>query len=291
MIKKFPMEGVEVWKNPKNKFLIFQLHFSANETKRDPAYMDTMKAAMPIRQFMQEYMLQWESYAGTPVYPDFQRKIHGVENSIDPVLGLPLVRGWDFGLTPACVVAQYVENQLRVICEFTALNEGADTFVTRTLQKLNVKYPLFRGSDNWIDSIDPSGFARKDTDMSTCAQIMIKKGLTPIPGAVTWEDRRTGVESFLIRYTKQGPGFIISLSECPTLVRGFEGGYRYDEKVIDLEPAKIRPLKDEHSHAHDALQYICGIVRQRMRLKRVNVPTPSYSRAESNSRTITKEGS
>jgi hypothetical protein len=107
-MNRFPMDGVEVYKNPKNKFLVFQLHYSANPNKKDPSYRDTIKSSMPIRQYMQEYELQWESYAGTPVYPDYQRSIHGSKEPIAPVLGLPLLRGWDFGLTPACVIAQYV---------------------------------------------------------------------------------------------------------------------------------------------------------------------------------------
>src|SRR5271165_6642940 len=128
-MNRFPMEGVECWRNQKNKFVIFQLHYSANETKRDPVYRDNIKSAMPIRQYMQEYELRWDSYAGSPVYADFNRKVHGVEGVIEPELGLPLVRGWDFGLTPACVVAQYVDKQLRVIWEYTAINKSANTFV------------------------------------------------------------------------------------------------------------------------------------------------------------------
>lgn len=274
-MNRFPMEGVEVWKNLKNKFLVFQLHFTANESKRDPNYMASVKAAMPIRQFNQEYMLQWESYAGTPVYPDFQRSIHGSREAIEPVLGLPLLRGWDFGLTPACVVAQYVGNQLRVIKEFTDFNKGANQFIPETLSKCRALWPFFGGKD-WKDCIDPSGDFRKDTDMSTCAKIMTRNGLSPIPGPVAFEARRNAVEYFLTRYTKSGANFQICLAECPTLVRGFEGGYRYDEKAIDVEPQKVRPIKDEHSHPHDALQYVCATVKQWSKWKLANVPSPQY---------------
>jgi hypothetical protein len=232
---------------------------------------------MPIRQFNQEYNLQWDSFAGTPVYPDYQRNIHGVKESLEPILGLPLMRGWDFGLTPACVVAQYVGTQLRILCEFTAVNKGADQFSTEVLQQCRIKFPHWGdiGKD-WKDCIDPSGAFRKDTDMGTCAGILSKKGLSPIPGPVAFEERRNSVEHFLTRYTKQGPNFQINLADCPVLVRGFEGGYRYDEKALDVEPQKVRPIKDEHSHPHDALQYICAIVKQWGKYKRANVPSPLY---------------
>jgi hypothetical protein len=269
-VNRFRLEGIEVWKNPKNKFFVFQVHYSANPKKKDPSYRENIKSAMPIRQYMQEYELSWESYAGTPVYPDFQRSIHGEQEPMDGVLGLPLLRGWDFGLTPACVVALYVGTQLRVLCEFTAVNKGAEQFSSEVLAQCRIRFPYF---SDWRDCIDPSGAFRKDTDMGTCAGILAKKGLSCIPGPVSWEERRSAVEYYLTRYNKQGANFKISLPDCPVLVRGFEGGYRYDEKAIDVEPQKIRPIKDEHSHPHDALQYICAILQKLARTRRIlNVP-------------------
>lgn len=277
-MNRFPLEGIECWRNPKNGFFVFQAHYSANPVKRDPAYRANIKSAMPIRQYMQEYELQWESYAGAVVYPDFQKNIHGSKESIRPELGLPLLRGWDFGVHAACVIAQYVGTQLRVIQEFTSINKGANSFIPEVLAQCRIKYPHWgdRGKD-WVDCIDPAGQSRTPTDMSACAQLMSSSfGLSPIPGPVAFEPRRQAVEYFLTRYTKQGPNFQISLPDCPILVRGFEGGYRYDEKVIDLEPQKIRPIKDEHSHPHDGLQYICATVKQRAKWKWVGVASPQY---------------
>lgn len=289
-MNRFPIDGVEVWRNEKNGFVVFQLHYSANPTKKDPAYRETVKAAMPIRQYMQEYELQWDSYAGTPVYPDFQRSLHGSKESLDAVIGLPLLRGWDFGLTPACVIAQYVDGQLRVLREYTAINKGAEQFSQEVLAECRVRYPQWSDPKNqWRDVIDPAGNQRKDTDMVTCAQILARRGLFPAPGPVTWEARRSAVEHFLTRQSKRGQSFRIALPDCPVLARGFEGGYRYDEKALDVEPAKVRPIKDEHSHPHDALQYICATVRQWTKPKVVHVPGPSYAWSSSrNGRTMVK---
>lgn len=283
----YPMEGVEVWKNPKNKFFVFQLHFTANQTKRDPGYIENIKSAMPIRQFNQEYNLQWESYAGTPVYPDFSKAFHGSKETIDPQVGLPLIRGWDFGITPACVIAQYVGTQLRVLCEFTAINKGANQFIPEVIAECRLRFKYF---SDYIDCIDPSGAFRKDTDMGTCAGIMAKHGLGPIPGPVAFEERKGSVEGFLVGNKKGEPNFLISLGDCPVLVRGFEGGYRYDEKAIDIEPQKVRPIKDEHSHPHDSLQYICSIVKKKAKVRLARVPSPQYFQSNQNSGTIHKEG-
>lgn len=278
-LNRFPLEGVEVWRNPKNKFVVFQLHYTANPRKTDPNYRESVKSGMPIAQYLQEYELQWESFAGKPVYQDFQERIHGSKDAILPELGLPLLRGWDFGLTPACVIAQLVEGQLRILREFTAINMGIERFAATVIPELRTLYPNWRDQKkDWIDFIDPAGFQRKDTDETTCAQILVGQGLAPRPGPVAFEARRKAVEGLLTGITKKGPNFIIDLAECPVLVRGFRGGYRYPEKSFEIEPSKWRPIKDEHSHPHDALQYIAAGVKTLARTKTLNVPTPTYSR-------------
>lgn len=277
-MNRFPMEGVEVWKNPKNRFIIFQLHYSADPRKRDPEYRAGIKSGMPIRQYLQEYELQWDSFEGFPVYSDFNKAIHGARTVMHPRPGLPLLRGWDFGLTPACVVGQYVNGQLLIFKEFTAINASADKFVPETLRALKLLYPHWADQKkNYLDFIDPAGFSKSQTDMNTCAQVMRDNDMEPRPGPVVWEVRRKSVENFLIRMNKGEPSFQIDLAGCPVLVRGFEGGYRYPEKAFDIEPNKVRPLKDEHSHPHDALQYLCYGVSTLKQSRHSSVPEPSYS--------------
>lgn len=280
---RFPMDGVEISKNPQNKFVVFQLHYSADPRKREAAYRETVKSGMPIKQYMQEYELQWDSYAGNPVYPDFDRKIHGTQERIWPELGLPLLRGWDFGLTPACVVAQLVGNQLRIIKEFVTMNEGIDTFSSKVVMQCNTLWPEWSDRKrDWRDFMDPAGAQRKDTDMGACAKILSGaepkgRGLVVTPGPVAWVPRREAVEYFLVNQNKDGPYLKISLPDCPLLVRGFEGGYRYPEKAFEAEPEKIRPVKDEHSHPHDALQYVAACIRKIVHQMKIKVPTPEYS--------------
>lgn len=275
---RFPTEGVEVWLNPGNKFLVFQLHYSANPEKRDPKYRDSVKSSMPRAQYLQEYELQWDSFSGLPVYPDFQEKLHGSKEKIEPHIGLPLLRGWDFGLTPACVVAQLQGDRLVVLWEMVELNMGAERFVPQALGACRAKFTSW-GSDkeNWRDFADPSGVALKDTDMGSCFKIMGKNGLTVIPGAMSWEPRRSSVEHFLMKVTKQGMGFLIDEAACPVLTRGFKGGYRYPEKADEVEPMKLRPLKDEHSHPHDALQMITSKIVHINKPRKKSIPSPSYS--------------
>lgn len=275
---RFPLEGVEVWRNPKNRFLVFQLHYSANPEKRDQAYRDSIKSSMPRAQYMQEYELQWDSFSGLPVYPDFQEKLHGSKSRLQPWAGLPLLRGWDFGLTPACVVAQLQGDRLKVLWEMVAINMGADRFVPQALAGCAAQFPEWSDKKaNWRDFADPSGVARKDTDMGTCFNIMSQNGLVVQPGAVAWEARRGSVEHFLLKTTREGPGLEIDMEACPVVTRGFKGGYRYPEKADEVEPTKLRPLKDEHSHPHDALQMITSKIVTVNKPKRRAIPAPAYA--------------
>ena len=273
----FPIEGVEIWQNPKNKFWIFQLHYSANENKRDDAYRDEIKSSMPIRQYMQEYELQWDSYIGLPVYADWNEKIHLSKERLTPQAGLPLIIGLDFGLTPAAVIGQLQENQLVILHELVETNMGIERFSDKLAQLISVLYPEWNNRrKNIVMFIDPAGTFRKDTDEGTCAKILDSKGFNPLPGPVSFEERKRSVEHFLTRVTKSGPCFKIDAITCPTLVRGFNGGYRYPEKSAEIEPHKIRPLKDFHSHCHDALQYMAsGVLNMRQTIG-VKVPRLVY---------------
>jgi len=276
--RQYPMTGVEIIKNPNNGFVIFELHYSADPSKRSPEWKEEVRKGMPRRKFLQEYEKSWESFSGLPVFDDWDKEAHGIKGPIEPLVGLPLLRGWDFGLTPACVVVQLQEDCLCVLKEFTAVNMGAERFSTLVLKECAVLYPSWADQRrDWHDYIDPSGNFRKDTDEGTCAKILDGKGLRTIPGAITWEERRTSVETFLTRRTKKGVCFKVSIPGCPMIVRGFDGGYRYNESAVEIEANNLRPIKNEFSHPHDALQMITSRILMMRNKFRIKIPTPSYT--------------
>jgi hypothetical protein len=267
------MEGVRVWKNKKNKFLVIELHYTADPEKRDPSYKESIKNSMPLQEYLREYELHWDTFSGQPVYPEFG-KLHILHNKPMPVVGLPMLIGFDFGLTPAAVVGQYEEGVLTVFEEFTEINMGAIRFLDKVTSELRLKYPTHSNfKEQWKCFIDPAGFNRNDNDERQTAQT-VAKFFNPIPGAIAWETRRTSVVDLLMRLEKGKPSFQLFGQGNPMLLKGFEGGYRFSDKNIDIEPSKLRPIKDAFSHPHDALQYLCGGVRTLQRLRPVNIPQP-----------------
>lgn len=276
-LPRYPMEGVEVWRNPGNKFVIFQLHYSANPEKRAEAYRDSIKSAMPFQQYMQEYELVWDSYEGKPVYSDFVERDHGTQEDLLPEVGLPLLVGIDFGLTPAMIVGQLQGERLVIFCEWTEINMGAKRFMEKVVPLFRLRFPYHNNLRKSVYCfIDPAGFAKSQNDETTCAQ-EVAVFFSPRPGGITWENRRRSVEEFLIKRDKNGPMLQLVKKYCPVLLRGFNGGYRYPDKAFEKSNSEIRPIKDVHSHPHDGLQMITSSLKGLHKKMSPDIPKPGYS--------------
>lgn len=281
---KHPMMGIEVWENPGNKFTVVDLHYTADEEKRSPEFREALKAAIPLHKFMREYEKNWQTFEGMPVYPNFQLPLHVPTAKPKAIAGLPLLIGWDFGLTPSAVACQLQGNHLVVLREWVSQNEGIETFAPKVMNELLQLFPQHQDCRNQhFHFIDPAGFQRAQTDARTCAQTM--QEAAPIynvePGPVDWESRRGAVEHYLLYTDKEGAGLQLDRDACPTLIEGFNGGYRYPDQTTDVEGNKPRPIKNAYSHPHDALQYVAWGAKQKTTQHKVEIKVPSYRFGES----------
>jgi hypothetical protein len=276
----FPMEGVEVWQNGKNKFVVFQLHYSADPKKQNPDWLDAIRSSMSISKFRQEYDLQWDTFVGKPVYPEFSENLHTSKERVYPEFGLPLILGIDQGLHAAVVICQLQGSKFVVMDEVRAENMGAERFVEKVKNYLSLNYPEWGNYErDFLCYMDPSGFNKRDVDERTYASVWLKAGFKKMfPGEMLWEPRRSAVEQYLVKQNKEGPCFVIDKAKAPILVRGFAGGYRYSEKAFEIEPMKARPIKDEYSDVHDALQYaMSGFFKTKNRSGKAPIPDLKYS--------------
>lgn len=284
-LNRFPMEGVEVWQNNSNKFVVYQLHYSADPKKRNPTWLENIRSSMSSSKFNQEYNLQWDTFIGKPVFPDFSENIHTSKSRLQPEFGLPLILGIDQGLHAACVVCQLQGDKFVVLDEIRAENMGAERFVEKVSNFLSIHYPEWAdyGKD-YLCYMDPSGFNRRDVDERTYATVWIKRGFKKMfPGEMLWEPRRSSVENYLTKQNKEGSCFVIDKARAPILIKGFAGGYRYSDKAFEVEPLKARPIKDEYSDVHDALQYaMSGFFKHKGRSSKPSIPELKYSSDISN---------
>lgn len=276
---RVPMQGVQIWRNPNNGFVVFELSYDADPAKRSKEFREALEKSLPRHQFMREYGKSWETFEGLPVYPNYQEHIHGSNKELSPELGIPILLGFDFGLTPACVITQRQGNRLVCMKEFVSRNTHIKAFAPKVLNwiKFNMEQWYNQKSKMIYVYIDPAGFKRSETDFRTCALELRECGFDNIrPGPVDFEKRRSSVEHFLMYLDKEGPGLEVSIPGCPVLHEGFKGGYRYADSASNIEPDKVRPLKDSYSHIHDALQYVAYGALIDGNSKKFDIPRPEY---------------
>lgn len=192
---------------------------------------------------------------GKPVYPEYNDKVHVAANELIVNPGLPIFLGWDFGLTPACIVGQITpKGQLLILEELVAEDMGIRQFAADIVKPVLMnKY----ARNKFISVGDPAGMNRSQTDERTCFQELLEAGIATEPANTNdFIPRRESVAFYLNRMASGEPGFVLSPT-CKNLRKGFIGGYRYERLRVAGERYRDRPVKDKFSHPHDALQYLC----------------------------------
>lgn len=204
--------------------------------------------------------------AGMPVYPEWKDNIHYSPEPLKIDFGMPIIIGTDFGRTPASVIGQMTsDGRIRILEEVVTENIGVLQYAQEVLRPLLVqKYGLLNGA-RVINFADPAG-ARKsqEDDDVTCVQRMNEGGIHTVPcpylESNNFTKRRECVADLLRFRSGDKPGLVVG-PLCPTLRRGFNGGYCYKQvkgkvggnDIFTSEVDKHNPF----SHPHDALQYLC----------------------------------
>lgn len=195
--------------------------------------------------------------SGKRVYPEFNYDIHSV-NQLDAVQGDPLYLGWDFGLTPACVVIQVSpRGQVRVLKEYVAEDIGIRTFAKMiVIPRLAIDFPYCKVSDDGQG--DPAGAAGDQImEELSCIGELNALGLPTEPANTNDPDVRiSSVRYFLNTMIDGQPAFLIDRQGCPVLLKGFMSGYHFRRMSISGDARyQDKPNKNKYSHPHDALQY------------------------------------
>lgn len=194
------------------------------------------------------------SRKGKPVFSKFSEMKHVAKEIVLPRRGTSILLGIDFGLTPACIVAQLNFKGLVLLDELPATDESLEDFLDNyILPLLRTKYAGY----NVVASGDPAGGQRSGLTKMTAIQVMTMRGIKTYPALTNkFSTRKEAVDFFLGR----DEGFIIS--PHLTHVREVMGaGYVWKEtrnnqgKVLDIAD------KNEFSHMADAIQYLALYAR------------------------------
>jgi len=203
---------------------------------------------------------------GKTIYANYLDSVHCAQEIFKARPGLPLLLGWDFGLTPACVISQYEpKGQWKTIHEFCASEMGIRSLAMNVVKPfILATYPGFP----IISGCDPAGAHRSEIDENLTCIIELKNCGFSVKPAWTnsLEARFSAVDNLLTRRIEGNiPAFLLS-PECKVLRKGFNGEYKRRQlQVTGAEIYAEGPVKNTFSHPHEALQYAVMIIERGMR--------------------------
>ncbi len=195
---------------------------------------------------------------GKCVYPEFNSDFHAIDN-VPCIQGLELILGWDFGLTPACVVLQLsARGQLLVLKEYVGDGMGIRTFADSiVIPGIAKDFPYCKVG---MSIADPAGNARNEiVEEMSCIGELNSLGIHTSGARTNDIDPRLGsVRYFLNKMVDGKPGFLLDRRACPTLFKGFVKDYVYARLAVSGEERyKDKPNKNMSSHPMDGLGYAC----------------------------------
>jgi len=194
---------------------------------------------------------------GKPVHPWYVDSIHTSPEIIEPDKGKPIHLGFDFGRTPACMLAQYdkVLSRWVFIDEFGAEDMGADRFAVELKLYLLREYEGFKLAMGYGD---PSGSNKSQSTDDTPFKILNAAGLSVVPTVTNDPDiRRASLSQPGGRLCMDGKPALLVSPKCKMFRKGMRGGFCYKRKMISGERYHDEPDKNEYSHYVEAGEYLC----------------------------------
>jgi hypothetical protein len=211
---------------------------------------------------------------GKPVFPEYNDGLHCAE--IEPLKGVTVKRGWDFGLTPACAFTQVApDGRWLILDELCGEDVGITSFADCVLETSAERFPGFKFEDYG----DPAGEQRSamtaDKAEKSCFDILRGKGIAIRASEQNVTIRLESVRQPLNTLRDGKPQLQISPRGEVTR-KGFLGRYQHRRVKVSgsAERYHDEPEKNQYSHPHDALQYVAvhvfgDVVRGRQQQKRV----------------------
>lgn len=198
--------------------------------------------------------------SGKPIYAgSWSDSLHVAD--VKSLIRHEIICGWDWGLTPACVIAQ-VTPRGRIIVTDEVI--GEDTGVRQFAE--NAVIPLLQTKYRDCPQThigDPAGNQRSQADEKTVFEELRLLGIhcrsapnnSPL---ARWE----AVRYYLGRMIDGKPAFALSPA-CKVLRKGFNGGYKFRQMQVSGEARYSEQAdKNRFSHPHDALGYLALHLRE-----------------------------
>ena len=247
---------------------VVEIDFEANPEKRSPEWeIEARRGYTSESAFRREMRRDRTVASGIGIYSEeFSRSAHVAPEPLAPKPGSPMVFGFDFGLTPACVWARVLAwGGLRVFRE-TVTWDGRGDPKTQGSDRLAEKVDLARRREYpecTLETVycDPSGWDRGERDERTCVSGLQERfgaEVNILPGPKTFEARRSPMRRMLGRI-RQGEPWIWISPTCTMLIQALSGAYRYRSSGEGGNMVlSTQPDKNAWSHIAEAFEYLVG---------------------------------
>lgn len=193
---------------------------------------------------------------GRPVYPQFRRDIHVAEKKLEPIPGVPVQIGLDFGRQPAALIGQHLRGDWFIQREFIGRDMSATEFAPQLKSYLAEHYPGF----TFLFWGDPAGSYAGQGGDKTPYQIFMANGMRVVPSPDLQNRqslRQEAVNSVLMRRSSAGRHTALLVSPtCTTYITGMAGGYNFRRVQVSTERYTDEPDKNPYSHICEAGEYL-----------------------------------
>jgi hypothetical protein len=190
---------------------------------------------------------------GQPVYPQFRRDVHVSDRELEPIPGVPVAVGLDFGRQPAALIGQNLRGDWFVQREFIGRDVSAVEFAPELKAYLAQYYPGY----TFVFWGDPAGGQRGQATDKTPFDVFREHGMIVLPApnpqnqrTVRWE----ATNAVLMRRSADGsrPSAMIVSPRCVTFITGMSGGYFMRRIRVSGERYADEPEKNQYSHICEA---------------------------------------
>jgi hypothetical protein len=189
---------------------------------------------------------------GKPVYPDFRREAHVADRNLEPIPGLPIIVGIDFGRQPAASCWQNLRGRWILLREIIGRDMGANKFAPIVKGDVATHFPDYE-VHFWGD---PTGGLAGQANDDTPFKVFRQHGMVvrAAPGQNLNSLRKEAVETILCRTVEGKPAMLVD-PRCITFITGMAGGYHYKRVQVSGERYADEPNKNQYSHVCESAEY------------------------------------
>lgn len=268
------LPGIRGWRT-QDGYLILRLHYTCDPERATQEWIEeTVKGytgGLTGSMWQREMEIDFGSYSGLPVYPEFDKNRSVTQVKYNP--HLPLWRGWDFGYrNPAVVFLQlWPDNTLVLLHELfpTLDKEALPGISTENMVRLVIAETdrLFPNANDpgltagVYDFCDPAGNQKKETSDFSSIEVLQKFGLEPEYAVVGRKSRIDYARVYIEGKHEDGKPMFLINSSCPLSIEAFAAAYRFPESDKGKEdremPDLSRKIQEQpYIHIMDSFEYV-----------------------------------